>query len=199
MTMLEESLGPVAEPTFAERALAIDGDGADLARRAVLGVALSSIAGLAMGTREGAVAMAVHAIGVPVALLAVAALGVPSLYVVLALFGAPLDPRGAAAAAARAIAATGLVLAGLAPALALFVVTSESAQAAAMASGAGLALGGAIGLGHLVREIQRTLDDAPIAVRVAAIMVLVAFGVFAVALAIRVWGALLPVLVGGAS
>lgn len=211
MTTLEETVGPaiaIAEPTpaqpppdgtFAGRVLATDGGALDLARRAAIGVALASIAGLAMGAREGALAMAVHAAGVPLALLAVAALGVPSLYVVLALAGAPLDPRDAAAGAARALGATGLVLAGLAPSIALFVVTSDGATAAALTSAGALALAGAIGLGHMMRELQRALEPAAITTRVAAGAALAAFAIFAVALAARVWGALLPVFLGGAS
>lgn len=209
MTMLQETMGAViappnarpddAERTLADRVLSTDGGAIELARRAAIGLALASVAGLAIGARGGPTAMAVHAAGVPIALLAVAALGVPSLYVVLALSGAPLDPRGAAAASARAIGATGLVLAGLAPVIALYVVTSASAQAAAMTSGAGLTLGGAIGLGHMIREIHRALEEARPGTRLAAAGVLAAFGLFAIALSARVWGALLPVFLGGAS
>ncbi|UJR81252.1 Hypothetical protein I5071_33080 [Sandaracinus amylolyticus] len=164
-----------------------------------MGLALASIAGLAMGARGGALSMAVHAAGVPLALLAVVALGVPSLFVLLALADAPLDPRATAAAATRGIGASGLVLAGLAPAIALFVVTSESADAAALTTSGGLALAGLVGLGHVLREIMRELDEADLRTRALAIGGLAGFAVFASALATRVWGALLPVLLGGAS
>jgi len=201
-TMLEEPLlegRGSATRTFAEGALATDGAPIELARRAAIGLALASIAGLAMGLREGPIAMAVHAAGVPIALGAVAALGVPSLYVVLALFDAPLDPRAAASAAARGIAAAGLVLAGLAPAIGLFVVTSATAEAATLASAAALVAGGAIGLGHVIRVVGTALERADSATRTMAMLVLAGFALFAIALASRVWGSLLPVLVGGAS
>lgn len=198
MTTLEGTADG-ATRTFAEGTLSTDGAPLDLARRAATGLALASIAGLAMGLREGPIAMAVHAAGVPLALGAVAALGVPSLYVVLALFDAPLDPRAAAAAAARGMAASGLVLAGLAPAIGLFVVTSASSDAAALASGAALFAGGAIGLGHVLRVVGVALERADSATRAMALIVLAGFALFAIALASRVWGSLLPVLVGGAS
>lgn len=188
-----------AARTFAGEALATEGDARALARRATIGLALASIAGLAMGARQGLPSMGAHAAGVPLALIAVVALGVPSLYVVLALVGASLEPRRALAAAGRGIAASGLVLAGLAPAVALFVVTSAGAGAAALSSAAALALGGAIGLGHLAREVHGALSGAAIGTRIAAAGALAVFGVFAVVLAARVWGALLPVLIGGAS
>lgn len=196
--LLGESRGDTTR-TFAEDALTTTGAPIELARRAAVGLALASISGLAMGLREGPVAMAVHAAGVPIALGAVAALGVPSLYVVLALFDAPLDARAAAAAAARGIAAAGLVLAGLAPAIAVFVVTSATSDGAALASGAALLAGGAIGLGHLIRVVASALERADSATRAMAVLVLAGFTVFAIALASRVWGSLLPVLVGGAS
>jgi len=203
-TILEQPLLDDPRPggttrTFAEGALATGGAPIELARRAAAGLALASIAGLAMGLREGPVAMAVHAAGVPLALGAVAALGGPSLYVVLALFDAPLDPRAAAAAAARGIAAAGLVLAGLAPAIAVFVVTSATLDGAALASGVALVAGGAIGLGHVLRVVGTALERADSATRGMATLVLIGFAIFAIALASRVWGSLLPVLAGGAS
>lgn len=170
-----------------------------LARQIASGLALASIAGLAMGARGGLASMAVHAAGVPLALIAVAALGLPSLFVLLALADAPLDPRATAHAAARAIGASGLVLAGLAPTMALFVVTSEGTDTAALTSGAGLAIGGALGLGHVVRELHRALVGAELPTRLLAAGGLGAFAVFAAALASRVWSGLLPVLLGGAS
>lgn len=198
MTTMEDTADDAAR-TFAGDTLSTHGNALELARRTAIGLAMASIAGLAMGARDGVVAMAVHAAGVPIALAAVSALGVPSLYVVLALFDAPIDPRASAAAAARGMAAGGLVLAGLAPAIALFVVTSDSAEAAAGAAIAGLAIGGAIGLGHVVAAVNDALGEADSATRVMAKLVLAGFSVFAIALSARVWGALLPVLVGGAS
>ena len=60
------------------------GDWRSLARRALVGAVLASLYGLALGARDGQLALLTHAVGVPAALLAVCILGVPSLYIVLA-------------------------------------------------------------------------------------------------------------------
>jgi len=101
------------------------------------------------------------------------------------------------AAASRASARTGLVLAGLAPAAALFVVSSDRTVTAGIAAGLGLFLAGAIGLSHLVRDLRRAISSAKIATRATANLAFLGFGVFAVALAARIWWSTLPLL-GGA-
>jgi hypothetical protein len=167
------------------------------ATRYATGLGLAAIYGAAMGARAGGSALLVHAVGVPAALLAAFGLGTPALYVALALFDAPVEPPAAAAAAARGVATTGLVLAGFAPAAALFVVSSEHAGAAALAAGTGLAAGLMLGLARLLRELAPALSRAPLATRGASGAAFVGFCVFAVAVAARVAAALLPVL-GGA-
>ncbi len=79
-------------PGWAAALLEVDDDWRALARRVAIGAALSAIYGVALGAREGGLALALHAVGVPSALLAVCALGLPALYIVLALFDAPLAP-----------------------------------------------------------------------------------------------------------
>lgn len=177
--------------------LQADADALGLARRAVSGAGLSAVYGVALGARDGATSMLVHALGVPAATLAVCALGVPALYIVLALFDAPLSPRAAVAAAVRGCASAGLVLAGLAPLAAVYVVGSESAAGSALAGSAGLALGGLLGLRHLVATLREALERSDSATRLLATVAQLAFGLFAVLLAWRVWAALLP-LIGGA-
>src|SRR5690606_21991871 len=113
-------------PGWTSALLDVDADWRGLAGRLGTGAALSAIYGIALGAREGGIALLVHAIGVPAALLAVCGLGLPALFIVLALFDAPLSPTKAIAAAARGCASAGLVLAGLAPLAALYVVGSES-------------------------------------------------------------------------
>lgn len=191
------SSAPRIRPSWAAQLLATDGDARGLARRGLTGVALASAYGLALGAREGGVALLVHAAGVPAALAAVTLLGLPALYIVLALFDAPLSPREAAGAAARGLASAGLVLAGVAPLAALYVVTSASAEAASLAAVVGLGLGGLLGLRHLVATLREALVRADTTTRFMAGVSQVGFGLFAVLLAWRVWGALLP-LVGGA-
>ncbi|MFK7992369.1 MAG: hypothetical protein AB8I08_40485, partial [Sandaracinaceae bacterium] len=168
-----------------------------LARRAAAGAGLSMVYGVALGAREGGLDLVLHAVGVPSALLAVTLLGLPALYIVLALFNAPLSLRRAGSAAARGIASAGIVLAGLSPLAALFVVTSSSSEGAAIAGGLGLCVGGALGLRHLASTLSEALRDADSATRTVAGFAQLGFVFFAALLAWRVWGALLPLL-GGA-
>ncbi|WP_437498099.1 hypothetical protein [Sorangium sp. So ce1099] len=170
---------------------------ADLSRFGV-GVGLASLYGLALGARQGGVSFAHHATGVPAALVAVACLGVPALTIVLTLFDAPLDAPRALSATARAAAATGLVLGGLAPAAALFVVTSASDLTAALMGLLGLAVGGVIGVVVLLRDLRAALQpDGELFTVAGHGAALLAFAGFATALALRVWWGTLPILKGG--
>jgi hypothetical protein len=189
---------PALPPSWTSHLLA-EGTSFSLRREATrfgVGLGLAALYGLALGARAGGRSFLAHAAGVPAALAAAIGLGVPALYIVLALFDAPIEAPRVASAASRACAAAGLVLAGLAPAAALFVVSSERPGAAAFAAAAGLATGGAIGLARLVRELHDALGRARIDIRSIASLAFAGFGVFAVALSFRVWWALLPVLGG---
>jgi hypothetical protein len=166
------------------------------------GLGLAAVYGLALGARQGGVSLFKHAAGVPAGMIAVACLGVPALTILLTLFNAPLAPPRALSAASRAAAASGLVLGGLAPAAALFVVTSESATTAAIMGLLGLAVGGLIGLRVLLRDLKAALENTTeenLMTRAASGFVLVGFAAFAVLLALRVWWSSLPILKGGAS
>jgi len=183
-------------PSWAQELLEADGGTLSLVRRTGTGLGLAAIYGAALGTRAGGWALLTHAIGVPAALLAIGLVGLPSLYIVLALFDAPLSIEGAARAAVRGIASSGLVLAGLAPLTALYVVTSASGGAAGIAGTLGLVIGGFLGLRHLVMALGEALKDADSATRHFAMVAQLGFGVFAVLLGWRIWSGLLP-LVGG--
>jgi len=164
------------------------------------GLGLAAAYGLALGARQGGASLFKHAAGVPAAMIAVACLGVPALTILLTLFNAPLAPSRALSAASRAAAASGLVLGGLAPAAALFVVTSESRATAAIMGLLGLAVGGVIGLRVLLRDLKAALQtEENLMTRAASGFVLVGFAAFAVLLALRVWWSALPILNGGAS
>lgn len=167
------------------------------AARFGIGLGLAAIYGLALGARGGGAAFFTHAIGVPAAMLAAFGVGVPALYIFLALVDAPVAPAAMGAAATRATATGGLVLAGLAPAAALFVVTSERPGAAALAAAVGLAIGGAFGLGSVVSDLRKVIAEARATTRFTADLAFGAFGLFAIVVALRVWVSLLPVL-GGA-
>jgi hypothetical protein len=121
---------------------AVGGD----ARRFAIGLGLASLFGLATGARQGGLAFVSSAALVPAALLGACAFGLPALYIALGMVDAPLAPRRLFAAAARAMASAGLVLAGIAPVAALYVVSSGDREGAAMAAVLGLATGSLAGL-----------------------------------------------------
>ena len=166
------------------------------AARFGVGLGLAAVYGLSLGTRAGGKAFFTNALFVPAALAAVVALGVPALYIALALFDAPIEPPRAVAAAARATARTGLVLAGLAPAAALFVVSSDDARSAAGSALVGLVVAGAIGLARMVGDLHGAVRHAPANTRAKADFAFFGFAIFAVALAARIWWAALPLLRG---
>lgn len=204
----EPAVAPPAEPAApswtagflaagpAEAAAGADVDLQTEATRFAAAAGLSALYGVALGVREGGAAIVRHALGVPAALLAVAGLGVPALYILLALFDAPLEPPRVAASASRAAASAGLLLAGLAPAAALFVVSSEGADGAALVGAAGLVLGGLAGISRLLHELGRGLGGASEVARAASGISFAAFALFATALAARVWWSTLPILRG---
>ncbi|WP_437668863.1 hypothetical protein [Sorangium sp. So ce131] len=165
-----------------------------------VGLGLASLYGVGLGARHGGASFVQHALGVPAAMVAVACLGVPALTIVLTLFNAPLDPPRALSATARAAAATGLALGGLAPAAALFVVTSENGGTAAVMALLGLAVGGTIGLRVLLRDLKAALArKGNLLGRAASGAAFLGFAAFAVALSLRVWLDVLPVFSRGAS
>jgi hypothetical protein len=185
------------------------GDGADVAASAsgaellrfAAGLGLATVYGLALGARTGGAALLSHALGAPAALCVVGGVGVPAFAIVLALMNAPVDGRRLVAVTARAVGATGLVLAGLAPAALLFALTSGTHDAAAGSAILGLWLAGLLGLTRLLGGLRAALSGADSATRLLALFASVGFGLFAIALAARVWSASLPALAfgGGAS
>ncbi|MEO6598454.1 MAG: hypothetical protein ABIQ16_01180, partial [Polyangiaceae bacterium] len=166
----------------------------DVARLAS-GLGFAALYGLALGTRTGGASLLRHAWGSSAGLAAVGVLGLPSLFVLLALVNAPVSPGVLLSAGARALGSAGFALAGLAPSAALLVVTIESPSLAAFVAQAGLLLSGAIGLYQLVRAVRRMFIGLPLGLRIKGNALLLAFCVFAVLLAARVWYAL-PILRG---
>ncbi len=188
-------------PSFAKVLLGDGPEGAsgsflEDARRFGAALALSALYGLAIGTREGGMSILKHAAAVPLAPLAVAGLGVPALFIVLTLFDAPVDPPAAVKAAARGAATTGLVLGGLAPAMALFVTTSSTRIGAAFSAGLGLILAGIFGLRAFLGAIGVPLGRASAGVKTISGLSLACFAIFATALSARVWWSTLPIFGG---
>ena len=170
----------------------------ELVRRASIGLGLSALYGAALGARDGGRALVEHALGVPGGLVAVVLLGLPSMFVFLSLCRAPLDARALASLGARGLASAGLLLAGLAPAAALFVVSSQTAEAAAGVVSVGLVLGGGVALARAAWEVTSRAFAGDAKASLGGLAIAGGFAAFAVALAARVWAALLPILGGGA-
>jgi hypothetical protein len=162
------------------------------------GLLLAAVYGLALGARSGGADWLRHAFGAPLGLIVVGAVAAPSLFVRLALIDAPLRPAQMLAAVSRGTFATGLVLAGLAPAATLLVVSIESARAAAWMSGLGLWLAGGIGLANVLAAFRDALATAGDRVRSRAWIAVTIFALLAAALSARAWYAWLPLLRGAA-
>ena len=162
----------------------------EVARSAASSFALAAVFGMAIGARHGVPSMAVHAVGAPLGLAAVAALGGPAFFVGCAHAAVAIEPRDLLLAVSRGLATTGLVLAGIAPAVLLVSLSAETAVGAASVAVFGLALGGVLGLRRLLAELRGALGEAGIGAKVAAW----AFAGFAVVLAARIWWVTLPCL-----
>src|SRR4051812_1374115 len=209
MTTLDESFDPPhvqrapvpeSEPGWAAR-LVLEDPGAspaNLARHIATGLGLAALYGLAIGARQGGKALIVHALGVPLGLMLVVLVGTPAMFVFLSMCRASIDGRALASTTARGVGSAGVVLAGLAPAAALFVVSSATPRAATSAVLAGLLLGGGVALGRTTWEVIRLSARGRAASVLGGAVVAVGFAVFAIALAVRVWSAVLPIL-GGVS
>lgn len=168
----------------------------DLSRLAA-GLGLSAVYGLALGAHAGGVELLRHALGAPLGLLVVAGVTAPSLFVRLALIDAPLRPAQMLAAVAQGAFTSGLVLAGLAPAAAMLVVSIQSPAAAASLAGLGLLLAGGIGLLNVFTVLDACLQSSSVRLRSRAWLSMAVFALLSCALAARTWHAWLPLL-GGA-
>jgi hypothetical protein len=177
---------------------------ASLAWSAVAGrlgaaLALAATFGVALGLRDGGLALARHGLGVPLGLVAVAALVAPALPIALLHAGLRVEALPLADALARAAATAGLLLAGLAPLAALLAVTCEGSLSVAAFAWLALGIAGAFGLRGLARELDALFADEPGPRRSAARLSAVGFAAVGALLAARVWAVALPVLAGGAS
>jgi hypothetical protein len=188
-----ESLWGTRDEALARTLLAPErADLARDARRFAAGLALSSLFGLALGLRFGALSMAAHAAGVPVAFLAVALLATPAFFVGMLHGGFDIDARVLASSMARGSATAGMVLAGLSPAIALFALSAEESTSLGLLAAVGLALAGVLGQ----RSMFRSLPEAAGLHGARFLLFRIAFGSFAAVLAARIWWLVLPVFVG---
>ncbi len=168
--------------------------------RAAVTLALAAAFGAALGARGGPASMLRHAAGAPLAVLVVLGLALPALAISLSLVDAPIALLGLGRATARASALAGLVLGGLAPALALFSIAGEDAESGATFAVASLVAAGLVAARAFRRELDGllTVAGAPERRRSASLLVAV-FVLFSAVLAARVWWLVLPALRGGAA
>jgi hypothetical protein len=182
-TWTERCLGRAASPTWAGEA-----------QRLLLGGALAAVFGVALGLRHGGTSLALGAVGAPAGILAVAAVAVPAFAIVLALANAPLEAMDLLHATSRAVMRAGLFLAGVAPALAMLVVTVEETVTVDIMGFGALLFAGAIAGQAFVAELRPALASAPRMTRAILSVALPAFLLFAAVLAARVWWLALPML-----
>lgn len=194
--MTDDDRGP-GEESFSARFLAPGPTWPAEARRLGVALGLAAAYGAALGARGGAGAMLAHAAGAPAAIAGVGVLGVPALAIVLALADAPVRADAIVRAAVDGAARAGLVLGGLAPALALVCVTAEDAATGAIYAGAGLVVAGRVGLRAFRGALAAELTAAPPRTRRSSGVATASFALFAAVLAGRIWWAALPALGGG--
>ena len=166
----------------------------DEARRLAVAASLSAIFGVALGLRHGGVSLAWGAMGAPLGIVAVGALAAPALGILLALANAPLDALDLARATSRAAAKAGLLLAGVAPAAALFVVTVEDAITVTIVGFGALILAGVVAARSFQHDLEPMVAKTPGAQRAVVRVAIWAFLAFSGTLAIRVWCMALPML-----
>jgi len=166
------------------------------ARRLGVGLGLASLYGLALGTRYGALAMAWHALGVPLGLAASALLAAPAFYILLAHVDFPIDGLAFASSVSRAAATGGLALAGLAPAAALLTASTEGPVAAALYGALGLVVAGSLALRGLHRELSAAWQRSQRPGGLAQLLATLGFSLFASLLTARIWWLTLPMLGG---
>jgi len=154
----------------------------DEGRRLAIAVSMAALFGVSLG------------LGAPAGIVAVSVVAVPAFAIILALANAPVDAMSLGRATARAAAKAGLVLAGLAPAAALFVVTVEDAITVTAVGFGGLFLAGAIASRSFASELAPLIQAAPRATRNVMTLAMPAFLLFAAVLAARVWWLALPSL-----
>jgi hypothetical protein len=165
-------------------------------RRVGAGLGLAGLFGAALGLRVGGAAILTHALGVAAGLAAVAAVAAPSFAIILALVDAPVSGHALARATSGAVARAGLVLGGLAPAAALYVVTVEDAITVTIVGLGALLLAGGVASSSFARGLRAPLEASSPETRRWMKLAMPAFLVFAAILALRVWWLALPVLAG---
>lgn len=156
------------------------------ARRAAVGFGLAAVYGVALGLGRPAADLARATLTLLSLPAAVMALALPALYIVLALLDAPLGPTELANHASHSVFRMGLLLAGGAPALALYGATTHPGIAFGVGM-LGLYLTGLTCLWGLARRVCAAFGDGRAGGLLVAgrMLSVAAFMVFSVALVLR--------------
>lgn len=181
---------------WAAQLLSARGRWPDIASRLAMSLVLAGSFGLALGTRDGGPAFAQHALGVPLALAAVLLLALPALSIVLALFDVPIEAVDLGRAASRGAGAFGVTLAGCAPAVALFVISADSASGAFAVAAVALVFAGVVGLTQMYGAYLELFLGCRLGPPTIAVFSFVVFAGFVTVLAVRIWWQTLPILRG---
>jgi hypothetical protein len=186
------------EETAGHAAALLGTDGAWRAAllRAGSGLGLAALFGLALGTRHGGSWLVTHALLVPAAPLVILALGVPALCIALASFDSPLSTLQVARCAARGTAACGLLLGGLAPLAALYLVSADTQIFGALVAAGARVFAGVVAIACFHAGVAAELKTATPNQRSIALLSVTVFDVLATIAAARVWLGELP-LFGG--
>jgi hypothetical protein len=166
----------------------------DEARRLAAAASLSAVFGVALGLRHGGFSLAWGAMGAPLGIVAVGALAAPALGILLSLADARLEALDLARATSRAAVKAGMLLAGVAPATALFVVTVEDAITVTIVGLGALILAGVVAARSFQHDLEPALSKTPRTQGAVVRLAVWAFLAFAAILALRVWCLALPML-----
>ena len=115
-------------------------------RRLPMAIAGPALVGAALGLPDGPAAVAARAALLPAIVLGVALIMLPALYIGAAFLGVAPSARSVVTAAGSALADTGTVFLGLAPALAFLVVASTRPASVELLGYLAVALAVVIGL-----------------------------------------------------
>lgn len=155
--------------------------------RLTSGLGLAWVFGLSLGAGHPSTSWPAWALGIPAGPLACVAAGLPSLLVLLTLFDVRISLAELVDAASRGIATTGMLLAGLAPLVLLYVGTARDSSATALVAAVSLGAAGLSGLSATIRSVVSVARAEGETSKAALASLAAAYGVFAALLLGRLW------------
>ncbi|MFO0696209.1 MAG: hypothetical protein U0230_21775 [Polyangiales bacterium] len=151
------------------------------------GLGLAWLFGLALGAGHPSASWPAWALGIAAGPLACVAAGLPSLLVLLTLFDVRISLAELFDAAARGIATTGMLLAGLAPLVLLYVGTARDSVATDLVASVSLGAAGLAGLSATIRAVLAVARAEGETSKAALSFLSAGYAVFAALLLGRLW------------